>query len=180
MLANLRALFGVVIDIVLLRRGPEHLPASPALLALVIGLYSAVTAVIANLVAKPDPRWPLILIFGVIGTIAWYRIALQLAGKRERFVQTMMGMFAVRLLFAPVLMPLTTSVMLQMQAQQTPPALLQLMVLGLFGWWLAANGKVVKSAFEWPWIAAIILVLAQEFALLLAAAMIFGDNAQPL
>ena len=36
MLANLRALFGVVVDIVLLRRGPEHLPASPALLAVTI------------------------------------------------------------------------------------------------------------------------------------------------
>ena len=33
MLANLRALFGVVVDIVLLRRGPEDLPASTVLLA---------------------------------------------------------------------------------------------------------------------------------------------------
>jgi hypothetical protein len=180
MLANLRALFGVVIDIVLLRRGPEHLPASPALLAIVVVLYSVVTAVIANMVAKPDPRWPLILAFGVLGSILWYRVALQVAGKRERFVQTMLGLFAVRLLFAPVLSPLATSVMLQLQAQQTPPALLQLMVLGLAGWWIAANGQVVKSAFEWPWIAAIAMVLIQEFALVLGAAMVFGGEPQAL
>mgnify|MGYP003693691237 CR=1 FL=1 len=30
MLANLRALFGCLVDIILLRRGPEHLPASAA------------------------------------------------------------------------------------------------------------------------------------------------------
>jgi len=43
MLANLRALFGLLVDIVLLRRGPESLPASPSLLVIVIVLNTAMS-----------------------------------------------------------------------------------------------------------------------------------------
>jgi hypothetical protein len=177
MLANLRALFGVVVDIVLLRRGPEHLPASPPLLVVFILLYAGVTALVYTSVAPAHPRWLLALAFEILGALLWYRAALQMSSKPERFVQTMIALFAVRAIFAPLIMPLTFELMTQMQAQQSPSGLLQLLFLGLFVWWLTANAKIIKAAFEWPWPPAVIMVLGEEFALFLASAAIFGNSA---
>jgi uncharacterized membrane protein len=170
-------LFGVVVDIVLLRRGPEHLPASPVLLGIVCALYAIVTAVVVHVVATPEPGWPWALALAIVGMLLWYRVALNLAQKRERFLQMMTGIFIIRVIAAPVLTPMATSLMIQMQANQSPPPLLQLVFVAAFAWWLAANARVVKSAFEWPWFGAILMVMAQEIALLILASLLFGKAA---
>jgi hypothetical protein len=183
MLANLRALFGVVVDIVLLRRGPEHLPASPALLVTMILLYAAVAGLVASSVAIPEQNWPLELAIVVGVTLLWYQVALRIVNKRERFLQTLSAMFAVRLLFAPLAMPLMSAWINQVKAYEEtkapPSSTLGLLALFVMLWLFVINARIVRGAFDWPWFPAVLLALGQEFAMLLVLAAILGGTAQP-
>jgi hypothetical protein len=179
MLANLRALFGVVVDLVLLRRGPEHLPASPLLLAIVIAVFAAATLLVNDLTGMPGDHGLALLAFEIIGTLLWFWLALQLSQKRERFVQTMTGLFIVNAIISPLSTPFAVPFLLQVQAEQSPSGILTLMVFGMLAWWVAASGNVIKTAFEWPWFAAILMLLAQKFSLQVAAVVMFGKAAAP-
>jgi len=177
MLANLRALFGVVIDIVLLRRGPEHMPASPALLGCMVvlsiigtGLKSLVTPV----------SMPLALGQGIIGAVVmllWFRTALAAAGKQERFLQTMTALFAVDVLLQPIMIPLVgalTPFVLKADPNTPPPAALFLITLFVFIWAVVVYVRIVRLAFEWPWFLALLLLIGQFFALMLVVSLLFG------
>lgn len=179
MLANLRALFAVVIDIVLLRRGPEQLPTSPVLLGISVALYCAIAATVAGVMGTADPRLPFEMIVIIGATLLWYRIGLQLAKKAERFVQTATALFATRALIAPVDLPIRLTVFSQMQANTQPSSLLALLFLGLLVWQFVINVRIVRAAFEWPLPAAIIMIIAQEFAVLMVVAALFGQAQAP-
>jgi hypothetical protein len=177
MLANLRALFSVLVDIILLRRGPEQLPASPVLLALVIGAYLAISAMVVASQTVTDRNWPLELFIGTASMLIWYQVALQLAKKRERFQQTMTAMFGVSTIFAPLLVPMLNSVVTQMQAKEQPSQFLSMLSLFLLVWLVVIFVRIVRSAFEWPWPAALLLVIGQEIFSILVFVLIFGGPA---
>jgi hypothetical protein len=183
MLANLRALFGVVVDIVLLRRGPEQLPASAPLLVITVVLYAVVASLVASAVAAPDESWQLSIGIVIVVTLLWYQVALRLAGKRERFLQTLTAMFAVQVLFAPLRMPVVSELMIQAKAyedHQIPPStLLTLLAVSLMVWQFVVTVRIIRSAFEWTWVPAVILALAQEFAMLLVLAALLGGATPP-
>ena len=184
MLANLRALFGVVIDIVLLRRGPEQLPASPTLLVSTMALFAVVASLVSSQAAGDNPSWPQELAVAIVMIPLWYRVALQLAGKRERFLQTVTAMFAVLLLFAPLAVPALGMLMEQQQAYETtkvpPSGLLTFIVLALVVWRFLIYVSITRAAFEWPAIPAVLLVLAQEFAMLFLLIALAGTSATPI
>jgi hypothetical protein len=71
MLANLRALFGVIADIVLLRRGPENLPASLPLLVFTVALYAVVASFVASAFAPPEENWPVSIGTVIVVTLLW-------------------------------------------------------------------------------------------------------------
>jgi hypothetical protein len=177
MLANLRALFSVLVDIILLRRGPEQLPASPVLLAVAIGVYLAISAMVVASQAVQDRNWPLELIIGTATMLIWYQVALHLARKRERFQQTMTAMFGVSTIFAPLLVPMLNSVVTQMQAKEQPSQFLSMLSLFLLVWLVVIFVRIVRSAFEWPWPAALLLVIGQEIFSILVFVLIFGGPA---
>ena len=106
MLANLRALFGGVVDITFFRSGPESLPASQALLAIVVVLFIAVSVVMSALVSLPVADALAGAVLGSVVMLAWFRAALAIANKRERFLQTCTAIFGVNLVFQPALVPL--------------------------------------------------------------------------
>jgi hypothetical protein len=174
MLANLRALFAVVIDIVLLRRGPEQLPASPVLLAICIALYCAIAATVASAMGTVNSRLPVEMAVIIMATLLWYRAGLQIAKKSERFVQTLTAMFATRALIAPVDLPIRLTVFSQIQANTQPSSLLAMLFLFLLVWQFVINVRIIRAAFEWPLPAAIIMIIAQEFAVLMVVAALFG------
>src|SRR5262245_58211863 len=73
MLANLRALFGSVVDIILFRRGPENLPASQALLAIVVALSILGSVAMSAVTALPTSN---ALLEGIVGSavmLLWFR-----------------------------------------------------------------------------------------------------------
>lgn len=183
MLANLRALFGVVVDIVLLRRGPENLPASLPVLVITVALYAVIASFVASSVAPPEENWALSIATVIVVTLAWYHVALRLANKRERFLQTLTAMFAVQVLFAPLRMPVVSALMVQARAYEEnkipPSTSLTLLALFIMLWQFVVTVRIIRAAFEWTWFPAVILALAQEFAMLLVLAALLGGTAPP-
>jgi hypothetical protein len=178
MLANLRALLGVIADIVLLRRGPEHLPASNVLLAIMIAVYLAVDSMVASWLAVFEPKRIITLVIGITATLVWYHFALIAVHKRERFAQLLTGLFALSALFTPLFIPMASTVMAQTEAKEQPSQAFMLLMLGVLGWFMVIYVRMVRSAFEWRWPAALLMILGQELFTLIIFFLIFG-GAQP-
>ena len=181
MLANLRALFGGVVDIVMFRRGPENLPASQTLLAIVVALSIVGSLAMSAVFPLPSPQGLIEPIYGCVFMLLWYRGALALANKRERFLQTMTALFGVNALFIPVMVPLMSALMPYLEkadASVAPPAALILISLAMAVWALAAQIRVVKAAFECPWIGAALLVVGEVIAASIVFAILFGGTAK--
>jgi hypothetical protein len=174
MLGSLRALLGVIVDIILLRRGPEHVPASPALLAVVISVYAAGAAITGALFSPANQPWALELVVAIVATLAFFHVALNVAKKRERFVQTMTAMFAVRAIFTPMLVPMMGSLMSSIQAKQPASSLLALLVLAGMIWVFVIDVRITRSAFEWPTPGALLLVVAQQIVMLAIFVLLLG------
>jgi hypothetical protein len=190
MLANLRALLGMVADIVRLKGGPENLPTSTALLACVVGVFAVGTAIAAASVATPEQRtWPIEVLVGIVVTLGWFHVALGIAKKRERFTQTMTALFAVRAIFTPLVIPLVAtfrpyfaaaaaaadSASSTAAAVPPPSGLLAALVLFLMIWLLIIEVRIIRAAFEWPIAGALFLVLMQEFAVALVYALLLAS-----
>ncbi|HEY6125590.1 MAG TPA: hypothetical protein VIV63_13135 [Steroidobacteraceae bacterium] len=177
MLVNLRALFGLLVDIVLLRRGPESLPASPSVLAIFVVLNGALSALIASLIPSHPDISIVELIVSPFVPMLWYLIAFSLAKKPERFVQTMVAFFGVNLLFQPVVAPMLAALTPYMEKQDPampPPAALSLLFIVLSVWLLIVWVRIVRIAFEWPTIVAFVFVLAQNLVAIFIYSAMFG------
>jgi hypothetical protein len=181
MLANLRALFSGVVDIILLRSGPEKLPASQTLLAIVVGLSILGSVVMSAVVALPTRNALLEGVTGCAVMLLWFRVALALANKRERFQQTMTAIFGVNTLFIPVMVPLLGALLPYLEKQDPntpPPAALLLVTMFVGAWAFAVEVRIVRSAFECPWIGAILLVVGEFFAAGFVSMLLFGAPAR--
>ena len=177
MLGNLRALFGVIIDIALLRRGPDSLPTSTALMAGTIAFYIAVSAIVISMLPSAPPTWPLELAVGTIVTLLCFKYVMRITQKSERFVQSMTGLFAVSALFVPVLTPMFSSLMPYLQKQDPQPQLPLLHFLAtmiLFVWLVVVQVRIVRSTFEWPIFASIAFLIGQNLLGMVVFLLLFG------
>jgi hypothetical protein len=182
MLANLRALFGVIVDIVLLRRGAESLPASVVLLVCVVSLQLGAEFWIRSMAPTAPASLPIQLLVSAGVTLLCFRLAAILSHKRERFLQIVTGEFGAALLFTPVLLPIVNELMPYIQntdkSQQAPFGLSMLgAVLGL--WLLVVQVRIVRAGLEWPWAGAIVFYFGQLLAGALAYTLIFGIPPAP-
>ena len=90
-------------QILLLRRGPQDLPASGLLLLLTVIAYVIVNCV-ACAIFPPSRDWPLLLLVDVGFLLLWN--AALLVRRPERILQTTTAVFGYQLLLAPLLVPL--------------------------------------------------------------------------
>jgi hypothetical protein len=184
MLVNLRALFGVFVDILLLRRGPEHLPASAVLLGIVVAvdiiLYSLVDRLFVRPVAPQLATSFPQMVAGALLTLLTFRIALHLANKSERFVQTMTAMFAANTMTVPAL-PLAAALIQYTGKPGGEPAPILLLMMGAVAgiWMIAVLVYIVKSAFEWSWLQAALMLVASNIGIAILLGLIFGESPKP-
>lgn len=177
MLGNLRALFGVIGDIALLRRGPESLPASTALMAGAIALNLAVYALMMSMVPNAPPDWPLRLLVGTIVTLLSFDIAFRITRKRERFVQTITALFGVSALFLPALLPMSWALFPYVEKNDPnvpPPFALLIVTMVLAVWMFVVQVRIVRAAFEWPTFVAVAFMLGQTLAGAIVYVLLFG------
>jgi hypothetical protein len=180
MLANLRALFGVVVDIVLLRRGPEHLPVSQPLLIVAVLLSTIASALLGVSVGV---AWAAALLMAAVASLVmlgWFRFLLGAVNKRERFLQTLTALFCISALFAPLLIPLMPPLLPYFKnpdPAQPPPMLPFLLAAAICFWAVFLEVRIIRAAFECPWFVAIMLVLSEIFVGNFVGAILFGGAA---
>jgi hypothetical protein len=190
MLANLRALFGVVVDIVFLRRGPENMPASNSLLGIVVVVYVALYALayqafILPQLPNPPRAWALQIVCASLLELLWFRVGFQLAGKAERFTQTATAIFATSLLFIPSLavigslMPYMEAGMKEGSTVQ-PPALASFLSAFIMIWMIVILVRIVRSAFEWNWPRSIFFVIGANLVPIIILSLVFGESQKPV
>jgi hypothetical protein len=155
----MREIISLFVQIALLRRGPQDLPASRLLLVLTVGVYAALTALVSGLL-PPGGTAPLPLAAEVAFTLVWYAALLALLGRRERFLQTATGIFGVQTL---IMQPLLLTVWLMRRYGQDVTWELPIAVagMGIVIWMVAANSHVVKAALEFSSAASVGLVILE-------------------
>jgi hypothetical protein len=154
------AMLRLFLDIALMRRGPEDLPASPAVLALTAAGYFIVNFAVST-VAPPIPGpWLEQLVVDVAFTFLWYRILLNLRSKPERYLQTTTAVFGYQAVIAPIWVSCVWAVG---HFRSNPAALFPISSAGLaiLVWMLAVNVRILRSALEWSKGACVALVVLQ-------------------
>jgi hypothetical protein len=160
-------LFRQLLDVCLLRAGPQDLPYSPALARGLIVLQVGVNLLYAASTDMPQPVARIAVADGVLLGVAWAVLAWR--GRTPRAAQTISALFGCSLVFLLALMPLTWLAL----ALTPDPALaaaaqtavdprrvvLSLAMLALLGWKMMVNGHVFRHAYDWPHGAGILLAL---------------------
>lgn len=139
-------LLNLFVDICLLRRGPQHLPASPTLTALLLLAYGSLVAVAERLFgeARFALAWALASMFFVAA--ATYGL-LAFRGLTARFQQTLAALAGCGMLYLVVYLPVVAA--LDAPNGQDPGAIEGLLVLAwvlLFFWGFAIEGSIYRHA----------------------------------
>jgi len=151
------------VQITLLRRGPQDLPASPVLLFGAAIAYFAVSLAVGKAFPPVQGNWVLPLTVDVLFTFAWYALLLRAVGKPERFLQTTSAVFGYQTVIAPL--QIASAHMLRRFGEDASWQLpLSLFVLALVVWLISVATHVVKAALEWSTPACVGLVILQLFS----------------
>jgi hypothetical protein len=152
-------LLRLFVQIALLRRGPQDLPASPVLLAVTALAYFAVSFIVYSALPDMPEPWRKHLIAEVLYTLVSLGVLLHIAGKSERYLQTATAVFG----YLIVLSPLTICSGWLIQRFHDEPSLqlpVALIGLTLFVWMIAIGQQVLKAALEWSTLASVVLVIS--------------------
>jgi hypothetical protein len=171
----MREVVRLFVQIALLRRGPQDLPASIFLLVVTVIGYLLVVVVVSSLL-PPANAWSLPLLVYAVFTLAWYIGMLRLVGRPERAVQTVTAVFGLQAVVAP---PMILSQWLLRRFGDDSDWQLPIAFSGLVLviWLIAALSHVVKAALEWSTAASVALVILQIAAAQLLALAVFPTGA---
>jgi hypothetical protein len=164
---DMRELVSLFMQIALLRRGPQDLPASMLLLVVTVMAYLAVN-VLVSLALPPVKEltpavrggWLAPLVISTLFTLAWYAILLRLVRRPERTLQTATAVFGFQTVLAPVSVAFEW-LMRRFGEDSTWQVPITCAGLMLVAWLIAANSNIVKAALEWSGMASAALVILQ-------------------
>jgi hypothetical protein len=159
----MKELIRLFMQIALLRRGPQDVPASPLLLALTVGGYFAINFVVSSVLPPVPGSWFAQLVLDVVFMFVWYVLLMKLARKPERFLQTTTAVYGYQAVLSPLLVSIGWLMrrFAQDSVWQFP---ITLMSLALLVWVIAANSHIVKAALEWSMPPSVALVILQTLA----------------
>jgi hypothetical protein len=158
------------LQIALLRRGPQDLPASALLLAISVAGYVAVYLLADSaLFGRLSAALLLVLLVDVSFTLAWYAALLRLLRRSERLLQTASAVFGYRAVLAPLEVAIRW---LGHRFGEDSGWQLPLTIVSfiLIAWMIAANAHILKAALEWTMLSCVGLVVLEfitSFLLLL-------------
>jgi hypothetical protein len=177
---NPKPLVGVLqtlVGIARLRKGPEDLPVSVNLLILVVVASVVPDVLLLGILPAPFTGSPVALIaIGIATTLLWYAMILRMAGRPERFLQTLTAIFGFQLVMAPLLVFSGWFFVAYQQdpTWQLPAALLR---LAAEMWALVVLVRILRSATAWPTFSCVVLALAGELLAFLIVASLFPQPA---
>jgi hypothetical protein len=159
----MQALVRLLVDICLLRRGPQDLPYSQELARGMVLAFAGVKLGSALWLDIPDPFLRSLLSLALLLALPWMLLAIR--GHRPRYLQTLTAFAGTGLLFSLLFLPVVwLAADLPPVAPDVTPEPAQLAVgwltLALLGWKLVINGHILRHALDWPRIPALLLALA--------------------
>lgn len=158
-----------LLDIALLRAGPQDVPYSPALVGLTAAVAAAVSyPAISTFSPGSDPALQLLVLIGFNAAFAY--AVLQLRGLGARFVQTATALFGTDALITAVALPLLR--LSGAPESQAPAAVL--VFIGLLFWNLAVVGHIFRHALSVAMGAGVMVALAYTFGATLFVRMVLG------
>jgi hypothetical protein len=138
----LKALISAAVDLCLLKTGPQHIPASSTLFALLV-LFNLMIGISLAMAAQFGFALALLqTIFELLLLLLTLYVALKLTHKLIRFNQTGTALLLSGLLLNLLALPLVT------WNQRTDSAESGLLVLILFFWSIVVTAHIIRHAFE--------------------------------
>ncbi|MYA29962.1 MAG: hypothetical protein F4Y31_01850 [Gammaproteobacteria bacterium] len=155
-------------------RGPDSLPGSREMLVLCLVPWAAVTA-IGYLMLLPAPALFVLPVaaFELLLLLGYSRFVLWMAGKPERWPQTLVSLLGVQAIINALNLPLVYVV----TSQEQPGLLIQAAEYGFLAWWLLAMGNIFARAMDRGIWAGLLLSVAHFFLymiLYVALTQLFG------
>jgi hypothetical protein len=133
----------IFLDIVLWRRGPQDLPASPLLVWLTLGAYVLVSAVQLALLEESGVTWLFFLVVDPLLLTGWIWLVLKVYGRTERFQQAAAAVLGTGALLGLVLyLPLQLVVTGLGFGAASPVA--QVVALALVVVFALVTGRIIK------------------------------------
>lgn len=168
-----------LVEICLLRRGPQDLPYSIPLTRGLVAVGVGLDLIYAALLDLPQPLPRILLSLALLLALPW--LLLNLRQRRERYVQTLAALAGTSLLFTVVFLPLALFAAglppIVPDVAPTPGQLLfGWLTLGLVGWKLAVNGHILRQALDWPYLSALLLAFALFLLEIGLDRMLFGPS----
>lgn len=172
--------FETCIDILRLRKGPEDMPASAALLrAVIVGAVLMRVAAHAMVGAESSGN-PAVLIALELGLLLLgVKLALRAAGHQERFTQTATSILGCQLVMAPALLA-SRWLLLTYFDQPGMGSVARLLFVAVALWLLVVTVRILRSATGWPVFATVVLALGIEVVTMLVALMLYPPAVDPL
>ncbi|MFU8832520.1 MAG: hypothetical protein ACNA7J_10230 [Wenzhouxiangella sp.] len=130
-----------LVSIVILRLGPQDLPAGNSTLVACIALYAIVTGI--SLATGESPENPVAILLLVVAlplVMCW--IVLALTRKSARWLQTVSALFGTSALLSMLNLPFSLA------AGDEPSALAALILVTTFFWSFAVDGHIWRHALE--------------------------------
>jgi hypothetical protein len=167
----------IFIDILLLRSGPQDLPTSKPLLGICFAVLVALQAALGTWLIPGDGSIVPQAILSTLITLAWVALVLQLSGKPERFVQTATALLGVACLFAPISIPLVSTIRPEVgQPVAVTPLALVAFALSIF--LIYVNARILRAATERSMFQCVMLFMAGElFTFFLLVSLGLGVDA---
>ncbi len=136
------AFIKILIDIILLRKGPDALPVSSSLMFILI----IINLVISTALGSTIHGHQVALSLSVIGLfISYVFIKLLLVNKPERFVQTFCAIIGVSILLDLISVPIVFP-LLNENANQSTVMLFGLLASALYIWLVVTYGSIISRA----------------------------------
>jgi hypothetical protein len=159
----MKELVRLSVQIALMRKGPQDLPASVAALAASAAAFFIINCLVSVALPPIPGPWFGHLVVEVVFTFVWYALLLKILRRPERFLQTTTAVFGYQAVLAPLWI---ASVWLVQQFAEDDIWRLPISMLGLaiVVWRVAANAQVLKAALEWGMAASVALVILQYLA----------------
>ncbi len=172
----MQQLLSAFLDIIMLRRGPQDLPASQFLMVSALLCYTA-SGLALFLTQIPSLGGALAELSVVLALEAGFFVALlALQGKLSRAVQTLTALWGTGTLLTLVGLPLHMWIVAIPEG--APPATLpNLGVLLLLILSLVVAGHILREALELPLPAGILLVMSEFILSVFVTAQLFGGGA---
>jgi hypothetical protein len=156
-----------------MKRGPEDLPVSVGLLAVLVLVSVVSDIVLLNLLPKTLEGNPVLLsVLGIAVVFSWTALVLRVAGKPERFTQTMTAVFGFQVVMAPLLI-FSGWFMVAYQADPTWQTAAVGLRLVVEIWALAVLSRILRSATEWPMFACVMLAITTELLAFMIITTVF-------